>query len=187
MIETQEHPLDTKPGQPGTRGRHLLIAAVLCGSSLGLTWLASQFGWTEYLLPYQLPVLFAGFLLPMSWAVGCAVAAPILGTIFLGFPEGMVMLPLVACQMLALAAFANFLYLMLDSHPFTVYALSVAFSYVILFCAASIYGAVSPGSVQPLSYVRNTIMQGWPSLILDMIAPLIILVVRGRKKHRAGL
>lgn len=161
--------------------RRFLLSAFLCFSSLLLTWGSRQLQLETVLLPYQIPILLGGYLLPMTWAVGCAVTAPIIGTILLGFPGAMVMLPLVACQMIALAAFANFLYTMLDTNPFSVYILSVAFSYVILFCAAAIYGAVSNGAVQPLSYVRGMLLQTWPGTISELLAPVIVVVLRRRK------
>lgn len=133
-------------------------------------------------MPYQLPVLLAGYYLPMTWAVGCAVTMPVLGSIVLAFPDPIVMLPLVACQMIALAAFANFLYTMLEMNPFGVYVLSVAFSYVILFCAAAIYGAVSNGAVQPLVYVRYTLVYTWPSLVAELLAPVVVAAHRRGKQ-----
>lgn len=162
--------------------RRLLVSAILCTGSLVLTWLAQRFGYEEVLLPYQLPVLLAGYYLPMTWAVGCAVTMPVLGSIVLAFPDPIVMLPLVACQMIALAAFANFLYTMLEMNPFGVYVLSVAFSYVILFCAAAIYGAVSNGAVQPLVYVRYTLVYTWPSLVAELLAPVVVAAHRRGKQ-----
>lgn len=161
-----------------TVGRRLGGISALCALSVIFTWGAMRLGWSERLLPYQLPVMLAGYVLPMNWAVACAVIGPVLDTILLGFPEAMVMLPLVACQMIALAAFTNFLYTMLEMNPFGVYLPSVAFSYVILFCAAAIYGAVSRHAIDPLAYVRDTFLFTWPGLLLELCAPAVVVALR---------
>lgn len=155
---------------------------VLCASALLLTWLGTLGGWNETIRPYQLPVLLAGYLLPMNWAVACAVAVPVLGATVFGFPSALVMLPLVACQMIALAAFTNFLYTMLDMRPFSVFMLGTAFSFVILFCAAAIYGAVSHHAVSPLPYVRYTALATWPGLILQLAGVGVIQISQLARK-----
>lgn len=163
-------------------------AATLCAAGVLLTWAAQRFSLSAVLLPYQLPVLLSGYLLPMSWAFSCAVATPVLCSVLLGFPGAMIMLPLVTCQMIAIAAFASFLYTMLNMNPIGVWFLSVAFGYVILFCAAAIYGAVSADAVQPVPYVRNTLVRTWPGLLLDLLAPAAVYVctrIRARKASSA--
>lgn len=163
---------------------HAAGMSVLCACSVAVTAAAGAFSVQYQFVPYALFVLLAGYLLPMNWAVGCAVLAPSLCTCLLGFPEPVVSLPLTACQMIALAAFANFFYTMLKMNIYAVLLSSEAAGYVLLFCAASIYGAVSPQVIRPLEWVRQTLVTTWPGILLQAAAVPPIVLLTKRIQHR---
>lgn len=123
----------------------------------------------------------------MNWAVGCAILAPLLCTCFLGIPEPVAELPLTVCQLIAMAAFANFFYGMLGSNVYTVLVVSEAAGFVLLFCAAAIYGAVSPQDIRPLSWVRATFAATWPGILLQAAAapPLVLAIERAAARFAA--
>lgn len=165
---------------------HAAGMLVLCACAVLLTAAASCFGAEAQLVPYALCVVLAGYLLPMNWAVGCAVLAPLLCTLLLGFPEPIASLPLSACQMIAFAAFTNFFYTMLGMNLYAVLLSSEAAGYVLLFCAAAIYGAVSPQVIRPLEWVRQTLMTTWPGIALQAAAapPVVVLIKRLERRVR---
>lgn len=138
--------------------------------------------------PYQLLVVVAAFLLPMNWGVGCAVVFPVLSMLAFDVPEPVVDLPLVVIQMIALAAFINFFYSMLAMNPFATILCSVAAGLVLLFCAASIYGAVSRHAVMPLEYIRGAVTRTWPGILLQVIlGPCVVFLVRFVSGGRYGM
>lgn len=153
--------------------------AALCALALALSWLSRYYGVEARFVPYQLMVLLAGYFLPMNWSVGCAAGIPILNLMVFGFPEPLVALPLVVCQMIAVAAFTNFFYTMLEMNVYAVVPLALMSGFTVLFCAAAIYGAVSNHAVEPFDYLRRTLMITWPGLAVQIVvAPSIVLVVR---------
>lgn len=135
-------------------------------------------------LPMQIPVALAGFLLPMNWAVGCAVAVPILNSALFDIPFLTLDLPLWACQMIALAAFANFYYSMLGKNIYVSLLCAEMLSFVVFFCAASIYCAVGFGEVRALTYFRKAIATGWPGILIQIVIvpPLVLLIKKMKEK-----
>ena len=111
----------------------------------------------------------AGLLLPMNWAVGCAVFIPVMQTIVCGSPYLTTDLPLLVCQMIALAAFTNFLWGMVGWNVYGALACAIALSLLVLFCAVSIFGAVSSGLIHPLTYVISITRSGWPWMLAALI------------------
>lgn len=161
--------------------RKLASAAVLVAAGLLLPAVLPQIRW-----PWEPAVAMAGLVLPMPWAVGCAVVIPLLNSMVWGSPYLTTDLPLLVCQMIALAAFANFFYDMVGWNVFAALLAALALSFVVLFCAASIFGAVSGGLIRGTSYVRGTLTAGWPRMLLEIIlVPPAVLVVR-RMQERSG-
>lgn len=119
----------------------------------------------------------AGLLLPMNWAVGCAVLLPSLQWLLYGSPYLTTDLPLLICQMIALAAFTSFLYGMVGWNVYGALSCAIALSFLVLFCAVSIFGAVSNGLIRSIPYVRATVKTGWPWMVTAMIAgpPIAVL------------
>ena len=128
---------------------------------------------------WEVAVALGGLLLPLSWAVGSAVVIPALSTLFYGTPYLTTDLPLLVCQMIALAALANFFYDMVGWNVYGALLSAMGLSLVVLFCAASIFGAVSGGLVRALPYVRATLTAGWPRILLEIVlVPPAVLIVR---------
>lgn len=165
-----------------------LTSACLAGLSLLASVPFKRAGLLDVMVPYQLMVLVAAFLLPMNWAVSCAVVFPTLSMLFFDMPEPVVALPLAVIQMIALAAFTNFFYSMLALNVFATALCSVAADFVLLFCAASIYGAVSRHAVYPLEYIRGAFMQTWPGIASQLIlGPSCVLAIRAASRGRYGM
>lgn len=138
----------------------------------------------QVLLPMQIPVALAGFLLPMNWAVACAVLVPVLNSAVYDIPFLTVDLPLWVCQLIALAAFANFYYTMLGKNIYVAILCAEMLSFVFLFCAASIFCAVSPGGMRALPYFRHAVTAGWPGILLQILVvpPCVMLIEKLKAK-----
>ena len=159
----------------------LLAAAVLFFAGLLLPYVSGMLGWERMLLLMQIPVLLAGFLLPMNWAVCCAVAIPVANTVVWGVPTAFGELPLVLCEMIAYAAFANFYYTMVNWKVYPSLFMTMLSGRAVLFCAASIYGAVSGGAVRAVPYLAAAVSAGWPGMLLQAVAvPAVLALVKRR-------
>lgn len=147
---------------------------LLVGLGLLLPLLVPHVRW-----PWEIAVALAGLLLPLPWAVGCAVGIPLLNTILYGSPYLTTDLPLLVCQMIALAAFASFFYDMVGWDVYGAVLMAMGLSLVVLFCAASIFGAVSGGLIRGTAYLHGTLAAGWPRMLMEVIlVPPAALVVR---------
>lgn len=162
--------------------KKLAAAALLTGLSVLMPMLLPSVPWA-----WEIEVALAGMLLPMNWAVGCAVAIPVSSAIAWGVPYLTTDLPLLVCQMIALAAFVNFFYGMVGWNMYGALAAAMALSLVMLFCAASVFGAVG-GPVRALAYVRQTVTAGWPRMLLELaiVPPAVWLVRRMQERGRAA-
>ena len=161
-------PAEAAPAS-GSRGnwqfvRRLAAAAALTGLGLlcTLTLPASPRAW-------EVTVASAGLLLPVSWAAACAVLIPAAQTAVFGVPFLTTDLPLLVCQMIALAVCVNFFGEMLGWNVWGALLAAEAAGLLVLFCAASIFGAVSDGLIRPGPYLWQTLKAGWPGMLLSVI------------------
>ncbi len=157
----------------------IIILLILTGAGILLPYLANSLNVNEILILMHIPVILAGFLLPMSWAVSCAVILPIANTLIFGIPTALTDLPLMVCELFAYAAFANFFYEMLEYGILKALLLTMLCGRVVLFCSASIYGAVDSGSFNSISYIVETFTVSWPGMILQIAAiPTIMSIAK---------
>lgn len=159
--------------------KRLAAAALITVFGVMLPRLLPQIQWA-----FEAAVALAGLLLPLSWAVVCAVAVPLLNTVFWGAPYLTTDLPLLVCQMIALAAFASFFYDMVGWNVYVALLMGMGMSLVVLFCVASIFGAVSGGLIRATLYVWGTLTAGWPRMLMEVILvpPAALLVRRIEEK-----
>lgn len=135
---------------------------------------------------WELAVALGGMLLPLNWAVGAAVAVPALNTVLWGAPYLTTDLPLLVCQMMALAALTNFFYGMVGWNAYASLLAAMALSLVVLFCAASVFGAVSSGLIRALPYMRSVCQADWPAMLLEiLLVPPAVLIVRRLQEARS--
>ncbi len=154
--------------------KNFIITLVLCGMGVILPFISGRFGLEPVLLTMQIPVLIAGFVLPMNWAVTCAILTPVLNGIVLGTPTIYPVLPIMLCQLIALAASCNMLRGMTSLKIYPILLFSILLGWVLFFCAASIISWILD-DVNAFSYTSEVLMLGWPGIILQIaVVPPIV-------------
>lgn len=149
-------------------------AAGLIGAGVLLPAVTNYFGVEQMLLAMYVPLLVAGFLLPVKWSVFIAVLVPVLNSILFGIPPMLPSLPLVVCETIAFAAFANLLYEGSGWNIYPALLATLGIGIVVLFCAAAILGAVTEGFIGS-AYTIEMLRNGWPGLVLQVavVPPLV--------------
>lgn len=159
--------------------KNLIITLILCGMGVILPFISGMFGLEQVLLTMQIPILIAGFVLPMNWAVTCAILTPVLNGIILGTPTIYPVLPIMLCQLIALAASCNMLRGMTAMKIYPILLFSILLGWVLFFCAASIISWILD-DVNAFSYTREVLSLGWPGIILQIavVPPIVKLLDR---------
>lgn len=160
-----------------THSKKLICSAALVAGGVLLPGLLHIWGLEKHLLIMQFPILLAGFLLPMIWAVSCSAIIPVLCMICWGSPFFLPDLPLILCEMIAYAALANLLYISFRQKVLPSLLLTMLLGRLVMFCAASIYSWLTD-SFNAYAYTYSSILTGWPGMLLQVaLVPLVVKVV----------
>jgi len=166
-----------------SRFKNILKSLILIALGILFPAVTGHFGLESILLTMHIPILLAGFLLPINYSVFCGMATPILCTIFLGEPSVFPILPLIICETIALTSFANIFYVALHWKIYPALILTMLLGILVLFSAASILSWVVDG-FSAVSYTSNSFVVGLPGFVLQILIIPIILKIAGLISRR---
>lgn len=150
-----------------------------------LPYISGYFQMEHILLTMQIPILLCAYLLPIKWAVTCAVLTPVLNTIFLGDPALFPLFPIALCQLITLAASFHMLAVALNKNLYLSLFISIVAGWLIFFCAASIMSWVLDG-IDAIRYTLTMVKHGLLGIGLQVIIvpPILRLIHVIREKDR---
>ncbi len=130
-------------------------------------------------LPMHIPVLLAGFILSLPFAVAVGALTPLLSALLTGMPPMFPVLPYMAFELMVYAASANMMSRKLKLNTYLSLIISMVAGRIaagiIVWGMVGIFGVKLPG---PLAFIVSTVTVGIPGIIIQLvfIPPIIILL-----------
>jgi niacin transporter len=155
--------------------KNLTVTAALIAVGVLLPAICHMFGVVgTIVLPMHIPVLTAGLLLPLPYALAVALISPVIGTFATGMPALFPVLPLMLAE---LAGYAVFAYIFkrglqlvgMKNRAATVIALALAmiFGRAVLTAACFIMDA-AVGTFSAVVYLEKALVSGIPGMALQL-------------------
>ncbi|MDR3216727.1 MAG: ECF transporter S component [Clostridiaceae bacterium] len=162
--------------------KNLVLTAVFVAVGVVLPAICHMFGMVgTVILPMHIPVLAAGLLLPLPYALAVAVLSPIIGTFATGMPALFPVLPLMLAELCGYAFFTCFFKRILlftgvkrKATVFLSLILAMFFGRAVLAAACFIMDA-AVGTFSGAAYLEKALISGIPGMVLQLfvIPPLV--------------
>ncbi|MEG1393080.1 MAG: methyltransferase domain-containing protein [Christensenellaceae bacterium] len=160
------------------RTRHLLISALLIAVGLILPMFFHGASAGAVFLPMQIPILIAGFLLPLPWTIGVAVLTPILSFLITGMPPLYPVLPLMIFELITYGAAVCMLSRKLRLNIYFSLLLAMGMGRAVLFAMSSIMSALF-ASFDSIAYFIGAITIGLPGMLIQIVfIPPIVYAIK---------
>lgn len=170
--------------------RGITLSGFFIALGLVIPMVFHAFGVGSTFLPMHIPVLIAGFVVDLPFAVAIGILTPILSSLFTGMPPVFPVLPYMIFELAAYGAIISLLYRKLRLNVYISLVCGMAagriVSSVAVWVLATFFTAKLPG---PVMFVMGGIAQGIPGIIIQIVfIPAIILALqRSNLTGREGI
>ena len=160
--------------------RELITAAMLIVLGLVLPLFTHTLGAGTVILPMHIPVLLAGLLLPVPYALGVGILSPVLSSLLTGMPPMLPMLPIMVAELAVYAISASLLYR------------KAKWNLYLALIGAMVLGRIAAGIMvslllyvfgvnvaPPLVYLAGAVTAGIPGIVIQIVLiPPIVFAVK---------
>lgn len=159
--------------------RETVLSGLFIALGLILPMVFHVFGSGSTFLLMHIPVLIAGFVVSMPFAIAVGVMTPILSSLFTGMPPVFPVLPFMVFELATYGAVASLLYRKLKLNVYISLVCSMIAgriaSSVVVWVLATFFMAKLPN---PVIFITGGITQGIPGIIIQIIfIPGIVLAL----------
>lgn len=163
--------------------RNITLSGILIALGLILPIATHGIGGGSVLLPMHIPVLIAGFILPLPYAIFVGGIIPVLSSVMTGMPPVFPVLIFMFFELIAYAAATHLLYARFKQNVYVsliggMIAGRIVSAFVV-WILASFFMAKLPS---PIVFITGGIAQGIPGLLIQLV--LIPVIVYSLKKVR---
>lgn len=170
--------------------KEIVLSGLFIALGLILPMIFHMVGAGSTFLPMHIPVLLAGFLVDLPFAVAVGVITPILSSLFTGMPPVFPVLPYMVFELATYAAVASLLYRKLKLNIYVSLIGSMIagriISSLVVWGLAAFFMAKLPG---PVVFIIGGITQGIPGIIIQMvfIPAMIFALEKSNVLKREGI
>jgi predicted membrane protein len=160
--------------------REISLASLFIALGLVLPLAFHAFGPGTTFLPMHIPVLIAGFVLSLPYAIGVAIITPILSSFLTGMPVLFPVLPFMIFELLAYAVVVNLLYRKFKLNVYVALVISMVAgriaSTLVVWVLVSFFMAKLPA---PTVFIVTAVTAGIPGIIIQLVfIPTLILILQ---------
>lgn len=160
--------------------RETVLSGLFIALGLILPMVFHAFGAGSTFLPMHIPVLIAGFVVSLPFALAVGVITPILSSLFTGMPPIFPVLPFMVFELATYGAVASLLYRKLKLNVYVSLICSMIVgrivSSVVVWVLATFFMAKLPN---PIVFITGGITQGIPGIIIQIVfIPGIVLALQ---------
>ncbi|MGI6776824.1 MAG: ECF transporter S component [Acetivibrionales bacterium] len=166
--------------------REMVMSGLFITMGIVLPVIFHLFGLGSTFLPMHIPVLLAGFMLDLPYAIAVGAITPFLSSIITGMPPLFPVMPYMVFELATYAAFASILSkrMKLNSY-FTLIGSMIAgriVAGVVVWALVILFGVKLPG---PFVFVATAVTTGLPGIIVQLIAiPPMVIILKKTKVIR---
>lgn len=159
--------------------REMVMSGLFITMGLVLPVMFHFFGLGKNFLPMHIPVLLAGFILSLPYAIAVGVITPVLSSVITGMPPMFPVLPYMVFELAVYAAAANVLSKKVKLNTYLSLIISMVagriVAGIVVWGMIAIFGAKLPG---PTVFIISAVTAGIPGIIIQLafIPPMIILL-----------
>lgn len=159
--------------------REMVMSGLFITMGLVLPVMFHFFGVGKNFLPMHIPVLLAGFILSLPYAIAVGVITPVLSSVITGMPPMFPVLPYMVFELAVYATAANVLSKKMKLNTYlSLIASMVAgriVAGIVVWGMTVIFGAKLPG---PTVFIISVVTAGIPGIIIQLafIPPMIVLL-----------
>jgi hypothetical protein len=159
--------------------REVVLSGLFIAIGLILPMVFHAFGAGSTFLPMHIPVLLAGFVISIPFAIAVGVLTPFLSSVLTGMPPIFPILPYMVFELAVYGAVASLLYRKLKLNVYISLVGSMIagriVSSVIVWVLATFFTAKLPG---PITFITGGVVSGIPGIIIQIVfIPAIVLVL----------
>ena len=163
--------------------RETVLSGLFIALGLILPSVFHVFGSGSTFLPMHIPVLIAGFVLSLPFAIAVGVLTPVLSSLFTGMPPVFPVLPFMVFELAAYGAVASLLYRKFKQNVYVSLAGSMLVgrivSSLVVWVLATFFMAKLPN---PIVFVTGGITKGMPGIIIQLVfIPAIVFALQKSK------
>ncbi|MDF2521703.1 MAG: transporter component [Clostridia bacterium] len=163
--------------------RSITLSGILIALGLILPIATHGIGSGSILLPMHIPVLLAGFILPLPYAVFVGGIIPVLSSVLTGMPPVFPVLIFMFFELIAYAAATHLLYVRFKQNVYVSLiggmVVGRIVSAIVVWILASFFMAKLPS---PVIFITGGIVEGLPGLLIQLV--LIPAIIYALKKVR---
>lgn len=159
--------------------KEMVLSGLFIAMGLLLPMIFHAFGMGSTFLPMHIPVLLAGFIVSMPYAIAVGVVTPILSSLLTGMPPMFPVLPYMVFELAAYGAVASLLYRRLKLNVYISLVGSMIVGRIVsgiaVWVLATFFMAKLPG---PILFITGSITKSIPGIIIQLVfIPALILVL----------
>lgn len=160
--------------------REIILSGLFIALGLILPMIFHSFGSGSTFLPMHIPVLIAGFVVSLPFALAVGAITPIVSSLLTGMPPAFPVLPFMVFELATYGAMASFLYQRCRLNVYVSLLGSMIagriMSSIVVWALASFFMAKLPG---PLVFITGAIAQGIPGIVIQILfVPAIVFVLQ---------
>ncbi|MGB7605578.1 MAG: ECF transporter S component [Lutisporaceae bacterium] len=160
--------------------REIVLSGLFITLGIILPIIFHAFGAGSTFLPMHIPVLIAGFVVSLPFAIAVGAIIPMLSSLLTGMPPGFPVLPFMVFELATYGAFSSLMYRKFKSNVYISLICSMIVgrivSSVVVWVLATFFMAKLPN---PFVFIIVGITQGIPGIILQIVfIPGIILALQ---------
>ena len=159
--------------------KEIVLSGLFIALGLILPMIFHMVGAGSTFLPMHIPVLIAGFMVDLPFAVAVGVLTPILSSLFTGMPPVFPVLPYMVFELATYAAVASVLYRKFKLNVYVSLICSMIagriISSLVVWGLAAFFMAKLPN---PIVFITGGITQGIPGIIIQIVfIPAIVFAL----------
>lgn len=159
--------------------REVALSGLFIAIGLILPVIFHAFGVGSAFLPMHIPVLLAGFVISIPFAIAVGVLTPVLSSVFTGMPPVFPVLPYMVFELAVYGAVASLLYRKLKLNIYISLIGSMIagriVSGIVVWILAAFFTAKLPG---PAAFITGGVVSGIPGIIIQIVfIPAIIMIL----------
>lgn len=163
--------------------KELVLSGFFIAFGIVLPILFHGLGSGSVFLPMHIPVLIAGFMLGLPYAILVGVLTPILSSVFTGMPPAFPVLPFMIFELGTYAAATSILYRKYHLNVYVSLVLAMVLgriaSGIVVWVLAHLFMAQLPG---PMMFIAGAVSKGIPGIIIQLVfIPPIVLMLQRQK------
>ncbi|RCX17215.1 uncharacterized protein DUF3816 [Anaerobacterium chartisolvens] len=170
--------------------KEIVMSGLFIAMGILLPIVFHAFGMGSTFLPMHIPVLLAGFIVSLPFAIAAAVATPVLSSLLTGMPPAFPVLLYMVFELAAYGAVANLLYRKLKLNAYIALIGSMIAGRIV--CGAIVWILATFFMVQlpaPVLFIIGSITKSIPGIVIQLILipPLILILAKNNLITREGL